>query len=350
MKIQQESFVSSGFKDKKILVTGATGLIGSRIIESLMELDGVSVIALSRNAAKLSNCFTRYLASGRFTFIEHDISLPLSIIDSSIDYIFHAASPLESKIIKNYPLDVIMPNILGTVNCLDYLVRQGRDRNVGGRLILFSSVTVYGNNTDKDLTVTEMDTSVTEFIESNSAPYSQSKRMSEVIVQAYIKQFSIDAVICRLSTVYGDTTYKTDTAFFEFINNAISRKDIHLRNAMLPRRDNIYIDDATSGLLTIALKGKTSQSYNISSNGELGGYLAVDEIAEIISNEANKQLESNQKKISVIYDDIATDKRRPPGIILDNSKLKELGWNLSTDIVDGISKTLYSSNLTKSND
>ncbi|MFQ3362931.1 MAG: UDP-glucuronate decarboxylase [Woeseiaceae bacterium] len=339
-----------GFRGKTILVTGATGLIGSRIIASLMELDGVYVIALSRNSEKLSNCFSRHLASGRFTSIEHDISLPLSIIASTIDYIFHAASPQESKIIKNHPLDVIMPNILGTVNCLDYLVRQGRDRDVEGRLILFSSVTVYGNNTDEDLTVTEMDTSITECIESNGAPYSQSKRMSEVIVQAYIKQFSINAVICRLSTVYGDTKYKTDTAFFEFINNAILRKDIHVRSAMLPRRDNIYIDDAVSGLLTIAVKGETGQSYNVSSNGELGGYLAVDEIAQIIANEANKQLEPNQKKISIIYDDIATEKRRPPGIILDNSKLKKLGWVLSTVISDGIVKTLYSCNLAKSND
>lgn len=350
MKIQQEKWMISGFEGKTILVTGATGLIGSNIIESLMEIKGVCVIALSRNAAKISNCFSKYLASDRFTFIEHDISIPLSIIDSDIDYIFHAASPLESKIIKNYPLDVIMPNLLGTVNCLDYLVRQERGRNVEGRLILFSSITVYGNNTDKDLTVTEMDTSVTEFIESNSAPYSQSKRMSEVIVHAYIKQYNIDAVICRLSTVYGDTKYKTDTAFFEFIKNAISKQDIHLQNTMLPRRDNIYIDDAISGLLTIALKGKTGQSYNISSNKELGGYLAVDEIAELIVNEANKQLKPNQKKISIIYDGIENNKRRPPGIILDNSKLKELGWYLSTNMIDGIAKTLYSCSLKKSND
>ena len=58
MKIQQENWMISGFKGKTILVTGATGLIGSRIIASLMELDGVFVIALSRNAAKLADCFS----------------------------------------------------------------------------------------------------------------------------------------------------------------------------------------------------------------------------------------------------------------------------------------------------
>jgi nucleoside-diphosphate-sugar epimerase len=335
------------FKNKTILVTGATGLIGSQLVVKLMEFDIACVIAVSRDLEKLSNCFSEYLENDRFKYQCHNVTLPLNIIGCNVDYIFHAASPQENKIIDKYPLDVIMPNILGTVNCLDYLFKQEQDGGVKGRLILFSSVTVYGNNTDQDLTVVESDTSISESIESNGAPYSQSKRMSEVIVQAYIKQFNIDAVICRLSTVYGDTRYKTDTAFFEFINNALLGKEIHVRNSNLSRRDNIFIDDAISGLLTVAIKGGGGQAYNVSSNGELGGYLSVDEIAEIIANEANKQLGPEQKKINVVYNEGATCGKRPSGIMLDNSKLKKLGWRLTTSIDSGIAKTLSSCKLIK---
>jgi len=48
-----------------------------------------------------------------------------------------------------------------------------------------------------------------------------------------------------------------------------------------------------------------------------------------------------------MFDDIVADKRKPPGINLDNSKLKEPGWNLSTDISDEVAKTLFSSKLIK---
>jgi nucleoside-diphosphate-sugar epimerase len=150
-------------------------------------------------------------------------------------------------------------------------------------------------------------------------------------------------VISRLSTVYGNTIIKTDTAFFEFIKNAVSGKNINLRSTIFPRRDNIYLDDAISGLLTIALKGKGSEAYNISSNGDLGNFLAVDEIARIIVDEANKRVGTTRAPINVIYGDCVLGKRKP-GLILDNSKLKELGWILSTSINDGIAKTFDSLN------
>ena len=135
--------------------------------------------------------------------------------------------------------------------------------------------------------------------------------------------------------------------FFEFINNAILGQDIQIRSNTLPRRDNIFLDDAISGLLTIALKGKTLEAYNVSSNGELENFLAVDEIASVIVDESNKQVGNSREPITVIYNDCSKGKRKP-GIILDNSKLKGLGWKLTTSFGDGIAKTLYSCNSSNS--
>jgi nucleoside-diphosphate-sugar epimerase len=121
----------------------------------------------------------------------------------------------------------------------------------------------------------------------------------------------------------------------------VAGRNIYLRKLLNPRRDNIYLDDAISGLLKVALSGSTCEAYNISSNGELGNFLAVDEIARIIVDEANRRFGSMRKTITISAECANTGSRKP-GLLLDNSKLKELGWTLSTSINDGIVKTLDS--------
>ena len=311
------------YENKTVLITGATGLIGSHIVDRLMELDNVRVIALSRNEEKLEIGFSKYLNDPRFRIIVGNIQENLEI-DEKVDYIFHAASPMESKVIKNKPLDVINPNILGTINCLELLRKQKEEKGISGRMILFSSVTVYGNVTNNDIVVSEENTNVTEKLENLSAPYSQSKRMAEVIALAYYRQLEIDVVICRFSTVYGYTRFIPDTA--------------------LPRRDNIYIDDAVTAALLIGATGDSGECYNISSNGELGNYAAVDEIANMIADIVNQN--SDEDDIRVIFQNVNDSKRRS-GIRLNNNKLKKLGWSPKISIEEGIRRTL--NDLEKSN-
>ena len=229
------------FEGKTVLVTGATGLVGSHIVNEFMQMDNVHVIALSRSEEKLKKVFGKYLEDARFRIIAQNVSEKINSDIGPVDYLFHAASPMEGKIIANYPVDVVSPNLVGTINCLEYLREQKEVKGKSGRLILFSSVTVYGNNTNNDICVKESDTKVADFLDAVNAPYSQSKRMSEVIARAYGKQYGIDIVIARLSTVYGDTCIVPDTAFYEFINKALKRESIIVNSSSAPRRDNIYI-------------------------------------------------------------------------------------------------------------
>jgi nucleoside-diphosphate-sugar epimerase len=304
-----------------------------------MSLDGVKVYALGRNKDKLNNCFYQYLKSTNFSIIIQDHSLLLELNSIAFDYIFHAASPQSGRDIEMYPVDVIKPNLIGTINLLDLLVRQKVLYGYSGRLILFSSITIYSNTTCKDVIFTENDTYTTDPIESKISPYSQSKRMSEVISHAYIKQHNCDVVICRLSTIYGHTKFPADTAFFEFIKNANACKDIIINNNSLPKRDNLYLEDAIKGLIIAAKNGLTGETYNISSNGELGNYVAADEIAEVIAAEFNKIFQISNCYIRVIHKSTRNDER-PPGISLDNTKLKGLGWFVETNLQLGISKTI----------
>lgn len=326
------------YSGKTVLITGATGLIGSHLVDTFMQMKDVHVIALSRSSKKLQEGFADYLSSPFFKILPQNISEEISGDLGTIDYIFHAASPMEGKIISNTPVDVIIPNLTGTINCLEFLRKQKQKEGITGRLILFSSVTVYGNISNEDICVEENETRVTDSLDSISAPYSQSKRMSEVIAKAYIRQYELDVVIARLSTVYGDVRFVPDTAFYEFITKAIKRENIILNSSNAPRRDNIFIHDAVSGLLCIAESGLRGEAYNISSNGDKDNYASVDEIATIISDIANRK---EGKTISVYYKQ-KNSKKRNPGLKLNNKKLKALGWEITTSLSDGISKTLDS--------
>lgn len=326
----------SYFSGKTVLVTGATGLVGSHLVDELMTMGDVQVIALSRNEQNLKTIFASHLANQKFSYIAQDVSQSLDLNCKTIDVIFHAASPISGKTIANAPLDVIYPNIFGTLNCLELLRNQKIMSGRSGRIVLFSSATVYGNLSNKDIAVSELDTAIASSLDSENSPYSESKRMIEVIARSYIKQHNIDAVIARLSYIYGTVVSQPETAFFSFLDKIIGNENIIINNSGIARRDNIYIDDAVSGLLVVCEKGETGQAYNISSNAELGNFTAVDETAEVMAKVARKEYGCSVK---VIYRS-GKSEARMPGIILDNTKLKSLGWKVTTSHTDGIRKIL----------
>lgn len=326
------------FSNKTVLVTGATGLIGSHIVDTLMNFSGVKVIASVRNRMKLEQMFSNYIGKENFSYIVHDISTSEIAINETIDYIFHTAGPISGNIINHQPVDVISPNLDGLKNCLDFLRKQQK-----GRLVLFSSATIYSRALQSDTIVSEDDTTITDSLNNPQAMYSQTKRMCELLGKAYMKQYGVDVVIARIAYVYGYTKAFPDTAFYQFITKAIAGENIQLNAASFVNRDNIYIQDAVSGLLQICLYGKCGETYNVSSGGELGNYTSIDVIAKHIARAVNQQLHSN---VGVNY--LHPDKINClPGIVLDNNKLKKLGWCLETEISRGIDEVVKLSTLSE---
>lgn len=310
---------------KTILVTGATGLLGSHLVGECLDR-GARVIALGRRKEKLESCFAKYLDHPDFECIAADVSeFPLP--EDPIDYVFHAAGPIERTVIEKTPLQVIEPNVFATKRLLDMLYGQKKTLGISGRMVVFSSSTVYGSpNMRREGAVAEQDTEFTEGLDSYNAPYSQSKRMAEVLARAYWKQFGVDVVIGRFGYLYGYNTHHAMTAFFEFMDRASHGEPIIIHSTRLARRDNIYVSDAVSGLLTIALKGQPGETYNISANAQEGNYAAVDEMANIMAELAGPP-------VRVVSDGPI---EHLPGLILDNRKLGDLGWSLQTDIKSGI--------------
>ena len=319
------------FYNKNVVVTGATGLIGSHLVKRLLE-EEATVVALGRNKTKLRETFMAESDNNSLSCIEANITNGIPKDIGEVDYIFHAAGPISGRKIKSSPVDVIDANVKGTLNCLRFLKEQNKRQ---GRFIAFSSATVYGNQYDNDTTVSESDTYFADTLDSLNAAYSESKRMIEVMARAYSVQYNIDAVIARLAYVYGYTKFSPATAFYEFIHDALDGNDIVLNNSGLPKRDNIYVEDAVDGLMLIASCGVSGEAYNVSSNGDLDNYRAIDEIAQKIARTYNAY--NREKNIRTI---IPKQTTRNPGFKMSNAKIKELGWECKTSFEEGIDETV----------
>ncbi|MCI8638463.1 MAG: NAD(P)-dependent oxidoreductase [Coprococcus sp.] len=324
------------FDNKSIIVTGATGLIASHLIKTIMDSGNPNIIAVSRSEDKLEDIFKDYIKKDNFKIIAQDIFIPLPEFEQHIDFIFHAASPISSAIIKTKPVSVIEPNIVGTMNCLNFLKKQKEESGENGRLIVFSSATVYGNTGDEDILVSENETSIADALDAPNIPYSESKRMVETIARAYQKQYDIDVVIARFGYLYGYSYFAPNTAFYEFVRKALNGENIELNSPDIARRDNIYVDDAISGIIYLCEQGLAGEVYNVSTAKELQNFAAADEIAIEISKIVN-DLYGLQTEVKYLNGQKA---KRKPGIALDNSKLKALGWKPKFNLNMGIKNTI----------
>lgn len=311
------------FENKTILITGASGLIGSNIVRKLLEYKCKKILLVGRNIEKLKYIFNSY-KSPYLSYVEHDINFKISDKLGDVDFIFHAASPISGQEINDEPVSVISSNINGLVNCIEYLKKIG---NSNCCLVVFSSATVYGNSTRIENIYSEDDTGNAYSIDSTIAPYAESKRMIEVIAKSYVRQFGLNIKIARIGYVYGYSKILPETAFYDFIKNTKSGENIVFQKTVFPKRDNIYIDDVISGILHIAVLGDKGESYNVSSGGMLNNYSSIYDMAKIIVDIADNN------KIEIEHTALNTE-----GIILNNEKLRNLGWSVQTDLFTGIKK------------
>lgn len=318
------------FSYKTVLITGATGLIGSNLAVSLLENKNCTVICVCRNKEKMERVFRKFLKNTNFvSIITNDFNF-LKEIKYSVDFIFHAAGPISGSFIQNNPVEVINPNIFGLYSCIDFLKEQKK-----GKLIVFSSATIYKNITNCDKSFTEDESMFADSLNSCNAPYSETKRMCEVIALAFAKEYHVDISIVRLGYVYGPCEFIPKTAFFSFLRSAISNENIELQSSKFTKRDNIYIMDAVRGLLFVAKLGKTGEIYNIASNGDKDNYASIVELAREICNVHNKL--NNTKIINIRFKE--NDTTYLPGVKLENCKLKSLGWDIEYNLANGIYET-----------
>lgn len=318
---------------QRILVTGATGLIGNALVNKLLQLTSAQIIAVGRSKTKLARAFPSTSSHQNLVLLEHDIAKPLPPGLGHIDILFHGAGTSSGSVVKTDPMSVINANVQGTINCLNYLAAQKNDCKAPGLFVPFSSASVYGVQTDVNRVVTAFDTTFAEAIHIPHAVYSESKRMSEVIIHAYERQFGIASKIARFSFVYGPCPFLPTSFLYDFIIKAIHNEALVLHATSFEARDNIYIADAIDGLLYMCQYGTEGQAYNISSCGENGNRATIDAISNELVEIAHRRGRSLVRLVS------CPGITHTPGIMLDNAPLKALGWKINTSLKQGLERT-----------
>ena len=320
-------------QDKSFLITGASGLIGSFLIDVLMYNNinrklNCRIYAVGRNIEKAKMKFGSYWDMDSFKFISHDINQSLDIdgVDV-IDYVLHMASNTHPVAYSTDPIGTVTANIIGTNNLLDFAVKKH-----AVRFAFASSNEIYGENRGD---VEFFDEDYCGYINSNTmrAGYPESKRCGEALCQAYKKQKNLDVVIPRFTRSYGPTMLESDTkAISQFILKAIKKQDIILKSAGTQYYSYTYVADAVSGLLTVMLKGTNGEAYNIADESS---DIMLKDLAHILADLAGR------KVIFELPDEIekagystATKAR------LDGSKLKKLGWKPKYNIQQGLQQTV----------
>lgn len=315
-------------QDGKVLVTGASGLIGSCLVDLLLLSNEYGrhfdVYALGRSAEKIKKRFDAFVNSSHFHVIEQDIRKP---IDNSItfDFILHGASNADPRNYALYPVETMLINIEGATNVLNYC-KSHPDTKV----LMMSTFEVYGN-AGKDV-YNETDCGTLDINKLRSC-YPESKRCVEVLTHSYIDEYHVKAVIGRLSSIYGPTMAKDDSkAHAQFIRNGLSGENIVLKSKGEQRRTYCYVIDAVIGLLCVLEKGTVGEAYNIANEK------AIVSIADVAHTVAEL---SGTKVVMQLPDEL--EKKgysAPQNCILANTKLKHLGWQGEYDIVKGIRETL----------
>ncbi|MBR4329596.1 MAG: NAD-dependent epimerase/dehydratase family protein, partial [Candidatus Riflebacteria bacterium] len=243
-------------ENKTLLIIGATGMIGSCLIDCLMyryqNLDSnITIIALSRNENRAKLRFSKYWNSPNFKYISHDCLERLPAFIGKIDYAIHAASNTHPVAYSTDPIGTITTNIFGSYNLLEYL------KNQKCRILFVSSVEIYGENNTNKISLSENECG---FIDCNTmrAGYPESKRVSESLCQAYISKYQMNIVIARLCRVFGPTMLESDSkALSQFIRKAVKGEDIVLKSEGKQFYSYIYVFDAVLALFIILLKGLT---------------------------------------------------------------------------------------------
>ncbi len=314
---------------KTVLITGATGFIGSFIIYALMERainynTDIHILAMVRSKSKANAKFAQYEDLKRIDYIVGDVMEPLAT-DTHADYVIHCASNAAPDVYAKDPVGTMRINFFGTSHLLDYAKRCGCTK-----FLYVSTIEVYGKTENLE-TISEEDFG---YISSSNirSCYPESKKCCENLTICYGHQYNLPTVVGRLSYIYGAGMSKKDSKVCAmFAREVAAGHDLILKSEGKQLRSYTYISDAITGLLTVLLEGQDGESYNIAS--------PTSRIT--IADMAQRYCELFPEKGSKVRFDLPKDHEKRAfsfiaNAVLDSSKLEHLGWHSYVDIDDGL--------------
>ncbi len=315
----------NSLNNKSILITGAYGSIARYLSYYLLWLKkeknlNITLYLNGRSKNKLDKYFSKY--TDLFMPIIEDISLSCNTLPECMDVVIHAASPARPDLFSKYPVETILPNVMGLNNLLAKYKKA--------KFLYFSSASVYGENSSEILD--EKVIGKINYLDTMSS-YAESKRVGELLCRSYFEEYSVDTRIIRISHTFGPTlNFNEDTrAFSIFIKSALEDNEIVINSDGTSKRAFLYISDSIIGMFDVLFSGVSGETYNIGGNC----FISIKDFAYIIAEICNC-------KVKILKKTIAQDNNSNHEQAPSNKKLEKLGWSQNIDVKTGIKKTINS--------
>jgi len=321
LQVFQEDLPWGKLSGCNILITGATGLIGGCLVDTLMNNPhkDYHVYASGRNEERAKKRFKIFADEKSFHFIRYDVLTPLEC-DVQFDYIIHAASNASPNFFAQKPVEIIKANIYGVANLMEYGCKHGMKR-----FLYVSSGEIYGEGDGREFTE---DYSGYVNCATSRACYPSSKRAAETLCVSFAEEYGTDVVIARPCHTYGPYfTAQDNRVYAQFIRNVLQDENIVMKSSGNQFRSWCYVVDCVSALLFILLKGQNGEAYNIA---DAKSNISVRELAKMIANLAGKdvimQMPSSMEKAGfnvVSKSTFSTQKIKALGWVVDNRSMIE---------------------------
>ncbi len=315
-------------KHAKVLVTGASGMLGSYIVRTLLELNrqkntDIQIFGLVRHPEKLpAEC------REQIHILKQSVTAPICT-EETFDYIFHTASPASPLIMREDPVGTIAANTLGAWNTLELAKKS----NAKGYLFI-SSREIYGQPYEGQKVFSENTYGFVDPLEVRSC-YPEGKKAAETMCVCYKQQYGLNAKIARLAHTYGPGMSIDDGRVqADFLRNVIRNEDIVLKSEGTAVRTYTYVSDAVAALFYILLNSE-EVVYNISSEEST---VSIRELAETLVNAYP------QKGLKLVFDipeDTENSGCAPFTLgILSSEKIRRLGWSAEYSLKEGLMRTV----------
>lgn len=302
---------------KRILVTGGSGFLGSRLCERLLD-QGNEVLCVDNFFTGVKRNIYHLLSNPRFELLRHDVTFPLYV---ECDQIYNLACPASPIHYQRNPIQTVKTCVHGAINML------GLAKRLNARILQASTSEVYGDPT------------VHPQVESywgNVNPiglrscYDEGKRCAETLFHSYRLQHNLPVKIIRIFNTYGPRMHPNDgRVVSNFILQALQNQDITIFGDGSQTRSFCYCDDLIEGMIRMMnTPDEVTGPVNLGNPGEF----TILQLAELV-------IELTSSKSKLIRMELPADdpKQRKPDI----SRAQELlQWNPVTPLREGLVKTI----------
>ena len=332
-KITKRDISWDALRNSSFVITGATGLIGSLIVKYLLYANrtmnfGAKIYAVVRNVEKADKIFAEEKTDA-LTYVVADLTKEKVNCEGDCDYIVHAAAVTASKVMVSDPVGTICTSIDGTEKMLQLAVEKKAKAFIYiSSMEIYGQPTVGGKTAEKDLGYVD--------IENVRSCYPEGKRMCECLCTAYAAQYGVNVISARLAQTFGAGILPTENRVFaQFARSVMRGENIVLHTTGESEGNYVYTADAIAAIMTLLVKGKAGEAYNIANEDS---HITIRDMAELVAREIAGE------KIQVVIDipeaSVSLGYAPPVKMWLDASKMRELGWKPEIGLVEAYKRMI----------